>query len=460
MTHEIKLNLSTDSTGGALVPQAGRFVATASRTRFAGEAVIIQANLNVELVNGLPVSPIILRDLPEGVCWHIRLYKPDGVFILERYVVFPAGIADGAPVNFDSLIDVDPATADPSGAPAPWRVVISGLTQRVKALEEAPHTGMVGFVDVVTGNEPRPPYPFVIWKGGTARPDHMYDIDMWFAPKVTQDETPPNIPTALTASDIDADGFVLEWTGAPDATGFEVTVDGVTRASVATTGAVIVGLPAALSWSVRVRARDNVGNWSALSEPLVVNAPAGEAPALSIFGSAAPSSSLVIGDDGAGNLSVGNRFYATKAIRVVGARFYNPAGADAAFLTSPLTFTAWLGDWPGTEVGPEYPSAAPTQVVTSDVDRVAGTWTELRFPAPITLAPVAAGSGPGDFVAIAARLDGNRYVVAQVPEVEVQSSQSPGVYLAEALFRRCFNSLNGSTMPGVAYNIDLLFEVV
>jgi hypothetical protein len=82
------------------------------------------------------------------------------------------------------------------------------------------------------------------------------------------DPTPPSIPTGLTASGIANTMFVLSWTASTDnvgVTGYEVFKDGVSYGTTAATSLNITTLLPGTTYSMTVRARDAVGNWSAQS---------------------------------------------------------------------------------------------------------------------------------------------------------------------------------------------------
>lgn len=91
------------------------------------------------------------------------------------------------------------------------------------------------------------------------------------APSVPTDTTPPSVPTGLAASDITQISFTLSWnasTGSPSL--YEVFRNGVSQGTTSSLSMPITGLSAGVTYSMRVRARDAAGNWSAQSTILSV----------------------------------------------------------------------------------------------------------------------------------------------------------------------------------------------
>ena len=87
------------------------------------------------------------------------------------------------------------------------------------------------------------------------------------------DDTPPTVPTGLTASDITASAFSLSWTESTDDVGvvlYEILIDGASFALETSTDSAIEGLSPETTYTVTVRARDAAGNWSPQSAPLLV----------------------------------------------------------------------------------------------------------------------------------------------------------------------------------------------
>lgn len=178
----------------------------------------------------------------------------------------------------------------------------------------------------------------------------------------------------------------------------------------------------------------------------------------SVFGAGSPGANPVTHNDGGGSLVVGDRFYATKAIRVRGARVWNPANADGTFLTRPVVFNAYAQDWTTGGLDSTIPAGAPAATKTHTAQRVAGTWTEVLFDAPIMLNPVSAAANGVDAIGITVSMEGSHYVTATIGEDDVVSTMEPGVYLAEMTFRRAF--ANVTVQPQSYYGVDILFEVV
>lgn len=87
------------------------------------------------------------------------------------------------------------------------------------------------------------------------------------------DAQAPTVPTGLTASNKTQNSFTLSWTASTDnvgVTGYEVFKDGVSIGTTTTTSMSVTGLNANTTYSMRVRARDAVPNWSAQSSALNV----------------------------------------------------------------------------------------------------------------------------------------------------------------------------------------------
>jgi hypothetical protein len=91
------------------------------------------------------------------------------------------------------------------------------------------------------------------------------------------DQTPPQKPDALTPSAFTPVSFVLSWNVPYDrvgVTGYEVQLDGVTVASPTSPSHPFTGLLPSTVYTLRVRARDAIPNWSDWSDPLTVTTPA------------------------------------------------------------------------------------------------------------------------------------------------------------------------------------------
>ena len=219
------------------------------------------------------------------------------------------------------------------------------------------------------------------------------------------------------------------------------------------------------SWWVTATGGDpalSVSDLKAIFFAPYVAEPAG---GFAIFDGAAPGTSDTIHTDGGGSLRMGNRFYTTQAtgISVLGARIWNPVASDSTFLNTDLTLDAYTNDWTGTKVlWAATVAGAILQTKTVTSTRVAGTWTDVLFDAPITLPTISAGAGTLDLLSLVLGFAGGTYYVTVdglgVPAIE--SAGSPGTYLAEdAGLGRGINSLAGDTV-NAHYGIDLLFEVI
>jgi len=87
------------------------------------------------------------------------------------------------------------------------------------------------------------------------------------------DTVAPSVPAGLASSAITSTGFTLSWTASTDnvaVTGYEIFRNGVSIGTSATTSFAVTGLTASTTYSMRVRARDAVPNWSAQSTALSV----------------------------------------------------------------------------------------------------------------------------------------------------------------------------------------------
>ena len=179
----------------------------------------------------------------------------------------------------------------------------------------------------------------------------------------------------------------------------------------------------------------------------------------SVFAAASPGTGT-INSDGGGSLRTGNVFYATKSIRVLGVRIWNPSG-DTGFLALAGTVYAYTGDWRGSAIAnPTF--ASPQQSKAFSGTRTANTWTDVLFDTPITLNAIASGINSPDYVVLmVAYAGGNHYVTVPGIGVPAQvSSQDSGVFLAEEAFRRGIHNLGGSSPNFTYYGVDMLFEVV
>jgi chitodextrinase len=82
------------------------------------------------------------------------------------------------------------------------------------------------------------------------------------------DTTPPSVPTGVAASAVTISSFTLSWTASTDnvgVTAYEVFKGGVSQGTTAGTSLNLTGLAPNTAYSLRVRASDAAGNWSAQS---------------------------------------------------------------------------------------------------------------------------------------------------------------------------------------------------
>ena len=92
-------------------------------------------------------------------------------------------------------------------------------------------------------------------------------------PGTNGDTQAPSVPTGLASSGITQTGFTLTWAASTDntgVTGYEVFRNGTSIGTPASTSFNITGLTCNTAYSMKVRARDAAGNWSAQSTALNV----------------------------------------------------------------------------------------------------------------------------------------------------------------------------------------------
>jgi PKD repeat protein len=149
---------------------------------------------------------------------------------------------------------------------------------------------------------------------------------------VVGDTTAPSVPTNVVASNVTTSGFNLAWTPSTDAvgvTGYDVQLNGISYASPTGASVAVTGKPASTTYTIRVRARDAAGNYSALSDPITQ---ATATPA------AAPVPTLdwrALGDNG--SVSVGT----TNAVSVRLRASTNSAGTTGLIYSSAVTPTSF-----------------------------------------------------------------------------------------------------------------------
>lgn len=97
----------------------------------------------------------------------------------------------------------------------------------------------------------------------------------------TTDTSAPSVPTGLGASSVSLASFTLTWSASTDnvgVTAYEVFRDGVSQGTTTGLSKAITGLAANTAYSMKVRARDAAGNWSAQSAAYVVTTTANQVP--------------------------------------------------------------------------------------------------------------------------------------------------------------------------------------
>jgi len=185
-----------------------------------------------------------------------------------------------------------------------------------------------------------------------------------------------------------------------------------------------------------------------------------------VFGSNAPAANQVE-SDGGGSLIVGNRFYTNEAagIKVMGLRVYNPTtNATPAFLSAGITAYAYTHNWTGTTITSATTFAqSPVATKTYSGTRTSGTWTEILFDTPITLAPKNTSSGPVDYITLAVRYAGGNYYV-YTPTLNqfdsIESTARPNSFLT--LHQNIGRGVNTLVTAETAtyYGIDMIYTPV
>lgn len=181
------------------------------------------------------------------------------------------------------------------------------------------------------------------------------------------------------------------------------------------------------------------------------------------FGATAPLGTPSDLNDAPSTYQFGNRFYTTRVggASIIGARVWNPVGASAEFLESPLTAYAYLDLWNGTAVKGIVTfghAAARSKAATGK--RTAGTWSAVLFDTPLPLPQMA--SGATSLLTIAFNV-GTHYVHS--PTALADATSTPGtsgdIHLAESngIVRAVHNlSVNdGEVFPaGPIYGVDFI----
>jgi chitodextrinase len=206
----------------------------------------------------------------------------------------------------------------------------------------------------------------------------------------TADSTAPSVPTGVASSAVTSSGFTLDWTASTDnvaVTGYEVYLNGVSYATPASNSQVVTGRAASTLYAVTVRARDAVGNWSALSTAINVTTSAGSGPAQhSIWGTGAPHApTLTKFTDGTPSIELAQGFYRYGSgtgfypnMRIIGGKIWQTTG-----VTLPPQVTVRC--YKSTMTGGNQPSLGTllaTKVVTPTW---VNGWNTILFDTPITM---------------------------------------------------------------------------
>lgn len=121
----ITLIALVDTLGGTL-PARARLTATASRARVDGATLTLPKRVTVDIIAGLPSVPLDLAPSANDWGWALSLVDLVNPGLgVDRFVIVPdvAG-----PIDWGDLVDVDPASLDPTADPeAAWWLEI--LTQ-------------------------------------------------------------------------------------------------------------------------------------------------------------------------------------------------------------------------------------------------------------------------------------------------------------------------------------------
>ena len=181
------------------VRAVGRVRATPTLRRTVGDTIVLPAPFSAALVLG--VATVELAPTAANWCWRIEELTAASA---TRYVVVPDSELT---LGYEDLVDVDPATLDPTVEPAAaWTVALDGVADdvetldgRVTVLEEAPPAAGGRFVLATTGDEPRPDDVFtepVLWfdfrADRTAPLANMGPYDASLGAPVEEEEPPPS----------------------------------------------------------------------------------------------------------------------------------------------------------------------------------------------------------------------------------------------------------------------------
>lgn len=163
--------------------------------------------------------------------------------------------------------------------PTGTNVDLTTVTQVPASLDATTLSGLVGYVNITSGTEPRPAMGMVIWSGGTTAPVNMANGDLWFTGgavvvgPANPDTTAPSVPVGLASGTVTPNGFTVSWNASTDdvaVTGYRVYRNGLL---VTTTGAptyTFTGLSPQTTYAITVDAGDAAGNHSAQSASINV----------------------------------------------------------------------------------------------------------------------------------------------------------------------------------------------
>lgn len=329
------------------------------------------------------------------------------------------------------------------------------------------------FVMVSTGSEDRPDGDFVMWldtrEGEVSAPSNMGASDIRFRPGTV---VPPGTAPTITTTSIGAMTVGTPFSQTLAATGDApitwVRVSGSLPDGMAlSSGGTLSGTPtAAAAWDFTAEAENAYGVDSQQYTGSV--SPATPTEGESFWGSSAPVTTGVVAlnDDGGGSLRTGVRFVSTVPINVLGARLWNPVGADSTFLNTDATVYAYLNDYTGSPVnGTTTFGGTFVAEKEQSTTRTAGQWTEVIFDTPISL-PAYTGAATNDLLTIGVEYEGGDYYVT-VPYATGGSDQIASPETADVVIPS-YDSAGGGVhnLPGnggraidMIYGVDLIFEV-
>lgn len=150
--------------GAGQVPSRGYLRWAPTRARISNGTIITAQPFTVALENGVATADVS----PTGIDWVWAVtYRLLGIKHVTHYYIVP----DVPTIDIEDLVEVDPATLDPTAQPDPgWYALLESIA-----------AGQIGVVHVNTGSEARTPYGTVLWLGGTTQPVNMAEgTDVWF----------------------------------------------------------------------------------------------------------------------------------------------------------------------------------------------------------------------------------------------------------------------------------------